>query len=178
MGNELFSKIIGRLKQNSSFPDWWESDEIETPFFDNKKLTVTYMDLDPKTDVTFIGEADMALSNFFKLNADDRNSFSDLAYKNCMDFLELVGYDEADEQLRLIKDKNEIWNFIYPNQICLQRRHKNDKDIYVVLDCECEWEKEHGLRFVFKQGKWLTRISEIDGHITDEDAYGIPDEED
>ena len=46
------------------------------------------------------------------------------------------------------------------------------------MACECEWEQEHGLQLVFRQGKKLTRVSDQDGHLTKADAYGIPDNED
>ena len=88
MNKEVTSKVIGRLKQEVNFPDWWKSSEIEIPFFDNKKLTITFMDFKPEHDNTFVEEADQALSNFLKLTPSDRNLISELAYKNCMDFLE------------------------------------------------------------------------------------------
>jgi len=44
--------------------------------------------------------------------------------------------------------------------------------------CECDWEPEHGLQLVFRQGRKLTRISAQDGHLTEADAYDKPDEED
>ena len=175
---EIHSKVIGQLKQHSEFADWWVSEEIEVPFFDNKSLTVTFMGFEPENDHTFINEADISLMNFLKLNAECIRSISEHAYKNCMDFLEAIEFDEADEPLRQIKDKNEIWNFIQPSGISVDRRHRNDKDIYVAVECNCDWEREHGLQFVFRQGKKLTRISAIDGHLTDADAYGIPDEKD
>ena len=28
MNKEIISKIIGRLKQEESFPDWWKSEEV------------------------------------------------------------------------------------------------------------------------------------------------------
>lgn len=178
MMEEISSKVLGKLKQNSEFIDWWESEEIEVPFFDNQKLAVTFMEFEPENDNTVIDEADQALTYFLKLNTEDRNSISELTYKNCRDFLEAVEFDEDDEPLRQIKDENEIWNFIYPIGISAERRLCNDKDLYVVVVCNCDWEQEHGLQFVFKQGKKLTRISDIDGYLTDADAYNIPDEED
>lgn len=72
MNKEIISKIIGRLKQEDSFPDWWKSEEIEVPFFDNEKLTITFMDFEPNHDSTFIDEADRALTSFLRLNVDDR----------------------------------------------------------------------------------------------------------
>ena len=178
MKKEIISQIIGQLKQDDNFPDWWKSEEISIPFFDNEKLTITFMDFEPEHDKTFIKEADQALRNFLALKTDDRNSISELAYKNCMDFLEAVEYDEDDEPLRQINNKNEIWNFIQPSEIYVTRRPYNDQDIYVFIACECDWEQEHGLQLVFRQGKKLTRISDQDGHLTEADAYDKPDEQD
>jgi len=178
MNKVIISKIIGRLNQQESFPDWWKSEEIEIPFFDNYKLPIIFMDFEPEHDKTFIDEADQTLTNFLKLNADDRNLISELAYKNCMDFLEIVEFDEADEPLRQIIIKDEIWKFIHPTVIYVLRRHSRDEDIYLQIACEADWEQEHGLQLVFRQGKKLTRISDQDGHLTEADAYNKPDEED
>ena len=179
MNRIIFSRIIGQLKQDENFPDWWRSDEVEIPFFDNRKLTITFMNFEPDAyDKTFAEEADKALENFLSLASIDRDAISDLAYKNCMDFLAAVGFDEADEPLRQIKHKNEIWNFIHPTEIYVTRRPYKEQDIYVQIACECYWEQEHGLQLVFKQGKKLTRISDQDGHLTEADAYDKPDEED
>ena len=93
-----------------------------------------------------------------------------------MDFLNGVEYDEADKPLWDIKQKNDIWNFIYPQDIYVTRRHRRDEDIYINVTCGWEWEQEHGLQFVFRQGKKSTRISDQDGHITEADAYDKEDE--
>ena len=178
MTKEITSKIIGQLRQEDKFPDWWKSSKIEVPFFENEKLTVTFMDFEPEHDKTFIEEADQALTNFLKLNLVDRYSISDLAYRNCKDFLDAVDFDEADQPLRQIKDYNEIWNFIHPSEIYVTRRPYKEHDVYLTLACECDWEQEHELQLVFRQGKQLTRISDQDGHLTEADAYGKPDEED
>lgn len=44
--------------------------------------------------------------------------------------------------------------------------------------CNCDWEYEHGLQFVFRQGRVLTRVSAEDGHLTEADAYDKPDSKD
>ncbi|MEC5158057.1 hypothetical protein RCH13_001974 [Chryseobacterium sp. MP_3.2] len=136
------------------------------------------MDFEPEHDKTFIDEADQALINFLKLKTEDRNSISELAYKNCIDYLDAVENGEADEPFRHIMDKNEIWNFIHPTEIHVTSRPYKEQDIYVMLACECDWEEEHGLQFVFRQGRKLTRISDQDGHLTESDASDKPDEED
>jgi hypothetical protein len=177
INEEITSRIIGQLKQVERFPDRWKSKGIEIPFFDNEKLTIIFLNFEPEHDNTFVEEADQALSNFLKLTSADRNSISGLAYRNCMNFLDAIGFDEAGDPLRLINKQDEIWKFIYPTEIFVIRRHRGDNDIYVQIDCECDWEQEHGLQLVYRQGKQLTRISEQDGHLTEADAYDKPDVE-
>ena len=172
------STIIGTLAQNSDFEDWWESDLIEIPFFNNLKLKVVFMGLLPEEDEQFIPEADNALNHFISKTDTDRLAISHLVYKNCMDFLNAVGYDEYDKVLWEIKDKNDIWNHVQPFEIYISRRPYNDKDIYININCDCDWELEHGLQLVFRQGKQITRVSMIDGHLTEADAYDKPDSED
>ena len=178
MSDKISSRVLGPLVQNKRFDDWWESIEIEVPFFENKRLKVIFMDFEPQFDPTFITEADDALDCFLKLGVPDRNGISHLAYKNCIDFLNAVRFEELDRLLRQLEDENDIWKFIYPTEIYISRRLYNDKDIYIQIACECEWEQEHGLQLVFRQGKKLTRISDQDGHLTEADAYNKPDEED
>ena len=178
MSKSIKSNIIGQLIQVEDFDDWWISNDIEIPFFDNEEFTITFMDFEPKKDKAFIEEADHALSNFLALTANDRLSISELVLKNCRDFMEEVGVDEFGEDLQQVKDASEIWKFVYPAEIYVSRRNWGDKDIYIQIACNCEWEEEHGLQLVFKQGKKLTRISEQDGHLTEADAYGKPDSED
>tara|TARA_R110000764_G_scaffold109468_1_gene195631 strand:+ start:1249 stop:2184 length:936 start_codon:yes stop_codon:yes gene_type:complete len=174
----ITSEVIGILFQNDQFHDWWESEPIEIPFFDKKKLKVTFIDLIPKSNQNFINEADQALKSFLEKKSNDRLELSELAYQNCIEYLNAVEYDEADKPLWDIKDQSEIWNFIYPQDIYVTKRHRRDEDIYINLTCECEWEQEHGLQLVFRQGKKLTRISDQDGHVTEADAFDKPDGED
>lgn len=178
MNREITSTIIGQLRQDDRFDDWWESLAIEIPFFDNQKLKVTFENFEPEYDNSFLKEADIALTNFLKLTSIDRNLISDLAYRDCIEYLNEIGFDEVDEAFQQIQSQDEIWKFIHPTGIYVKRRSYNDRDIYVSIACECDWEQEHGLQLVFRQGKQLTRISNQDGHLTEADAYDKPDEED
>lgn len=178
MSKTFTSKIVGQLKPDDGCADWWKSEDIEIPFLDNQKLPVVFTCIEPENDSADFEEADQALANFMQLTIQDRNAISALAYKNCIDFLDATGFVEAGETFKQITNKDEIWRFIYPTEIEVARRHRGDFDIYITVACECEWEIEHGLQLVFKQGKKLTRISEQDGHLTEADAFGKPDEDD
>lgn len=192
------SDIIGELEQNENFSDFWKSSPIDIPFLNNQKLNIYYYHFNPVEDKNFILEADKALNNFLNLRIQDRNSISELVYKNCTDFFEITGFDqEVVEMFRQIKepeawhlnniklgkllhlkDLNEVWDFVRPSEIYVQRREYEDKDIYIKITCQCDWEDEHGLQLVFRQGKKLTRVSANDDDLTDADANGTPDSED
>jgi len=136
---EIKSKIIGKLIQDERFEDWWESQPVKIPFFEDKALKVIF-------------------KKFLQLTKADRLKLSDVVHKNCMDFLNAVGYDEDDEPLWSIKDKNKIWEFVYPEQIHVTREHSENNKIDIRLVCECEWEVEHGLQITFNQGNQLIDI--------------------
>ncbi|WP_407939254.1 DUF6985 domain-containing protein [Microbulbifer thermotolerans] len=43
------------------------------------------------------------------------------------------------------------------------RRPYGDKLVYISLECSCDWEREHGLQIVFKQGLYVNKIGPLDG---------------
>ncbi|WP_246615777.1 DUF6985 domain-containing protein [Aquimarina litoralis] len=157
---------------------WWYGGDIVVPLFKNEELPVTFTGFIPEEDVSFIREADTALKNLTEIQ--DARTVTNLVYQNCIDFvngLEEEYHDEFQEFLN-IKNRSDIWKYISFNEIHVERRLWSDKDVYVSIKCNCNWEEEHGLQLVFRQGKMLTRISGIDGHITEADAYGKEDSED
>lgn len=170
------SKILGELAQYEQFEDWWISAPFNFPFID-QELPVTFMGVNPDMDENFISEADEALSNFMKLDSLYRFKISQYIFENFVEYASYVGEEDIPAKMKGVQPLN-IWNFVYPSQIYVNRRPYNDKDIYIVVACECEWEVEHGLQLVFRQGKKLTRVSDQDGHLTEADAYDKPDSED
>lgn len=176
--NTIKSKILGSLIQNDQFEDWWESERIKIPFFGHEKMKITFINCIPESDPKFISEADEALKLFIEKTESDKLLISNLVHKNCMDFLNAVDFNEDDQALWDIKEVNEIWNYVQPIEIYISRRPYHDEKMYINVNCECNWEQEHGLQLVFKQGEKITRVSQIDGHLTDADAYNKPDTED
>ena len=170
----MISNTLGKLTQDKDVDEWLYVENVEIPFFDNFKLPVTFTN----NTQTFINESDFAVKNFLNLSKNDRLAISDLIYQNCRNFLDDIGYDELDKDLWEITDKDDIWNFVTPTNIYVEKRHRRDCDFYIQVTCECAWEQEHGLQLVFRQGKKITRVSDQDGHLTEADAYDKPDEED
>jgi len=171
----LNSKI--KMSQHNDYEDWWEANDIYLPLF-KSNIDIMFMDFNPENDSSFIKDADDSLSNILGLKPKYLNKISKYVYKHFNDFCLMVDANSIPNKMKNIK-KNEIWNFVEPDTIFVERRlRRGDNSIYLSLACGCDWEEEHGLSLVFKLGKKLTRVSDQDGWLTDADAKGIPDTED
>jgi hypothetical protein len=68
--------------------------------------------------------------------------------------------------------QNELWQHIqFGEEVFVRRRLYGDKGIYISIDCGCDWEPEHGLELVLKNGLKVNKLGECDGHLTNADAY-------
>ena len=174
--NTIESSVIGTLVQNEKIENWWISTPHNIPLIE-EELPISFMDYTPAEDSAFATEADAALKNFLDLNSFYKLKIAPDVFANFVDYCSYINEEDIPEKMKGAQPLS-IWSFVYPTQVFVSRRLSNDKDIYVVLACECEWEKEHGLQLVFRQGKQLTRVSDQDGHLTDSDAFDFPDSED
>ena len=167
---EIRLNSIGELSSHSQFSeDWFVSQKIPIPFLENEDLTFLVVLDDKLVDI------DNAIKEFLRKDLSDRNKISHLVFQNYKDFVEAVGDGDFTSN---IEKETDIWRYVYPVEILVERRHRRDKSIYVSILCECDWEIEHGLQIVFRQGKKVTRVSSQDGHLTEADAWDKPDEDD
>jgi hypothetical protein len=166
---------IGSLQPDPDDPDeCFISKPISVPFFNGKKLKFILVGTSSENTANFLADANAAILNFLKKGENERKAVSHLVFKNYADFVEAVG----EEDMPTIENEGDVWSFVYPQEIYVSRRHRHDKDIYLQIACECEWEIEHGLQLVFRRGKKITRVSDQDGHLTEADAYNKRDEDD
>jgi len=170
---KLESAVIGSLSQSEQFDDWWESAPLAIPYLGGQALEYTYLDLNPVEDEAFTAEADEAIGNFMALSVADRLAASEHVYKNCTEFLDMIGYNQEDEQLWNIKDPQEIWNHVRFNKLYVSREPYENHQLYIQLSCECDWEMEHGLQLVFDKTGKLIRVSAEDGHILGYEGDGM-----
>ena len=178
----IISQTLGVLTQAQQLENWWVSESIEIPFFDNQKLPITFIQSETNNNIAndqnWLSDWENALQNFLKLTKVDRIVISHFAFDNAREFVEDVNDEYLNNWFMNITNEKLIWDYIKFTGVYVERRAFGDEDIYVTIACECEWEQEHGLQFVFKQGKKVVRVSEQDGHLTDADAWGLDDSED
>ncbi len=72
-----------------------------------------------------------------------------------------------------IKNFDQLWKHVrFAGEALISRRHYADQRIYVSLECGCDWEREHGLEIVLKEGCIVNKLGPYDGHLENSDAYG------
>ena len=68
-----------------------------------------------------------------------------------------------------------IWQHVQlGSELHISRRRHGDHAIYISLECNCDWEPEHGLQLVFREGRAVVKVGPFDGHLTNTDAYDDP----
>lgn len=69
-----------------------------------------------------------------------------------------------------IPDASSVWDFVtFGNgEIWVQR---DEEHWYISIENECAWEPEHGLNLVFREGRQLVKVGQVDGHLTNARAF-------
>lgn len=176
------STVAGLLTQGCCLSDYFESQEpLAVAFFSGQLLPVLF------TQVAFGGaaavdawlvQADVALERFQKLGEAARYEATPLVLANYQQMLA-----EGGTEPLAVTVPTDIWRFVHPTRVTITRdgdepTEDTTGDFFVQVECECDWEVEHGLLLVFREGRMLTRVSEQDGHLTDSFAYDQSEEED
>ena len=72
-----------------------------------------------------------------------------------------------------IKRPADIWKHIqFGEEPLVTRRPYGDRGIYISVGCNCDWEEEHGLEIILRNGLKVNKLGPHDGHLTNSDAYG------
>ncbi|HEY0049753.1 MAG TPA: hypothetical protein VGB68_10730 [Pyrinomonadaceae bacterium] len=153
---------IGKLKPHPDVPDeWLISEPVPISFFNGKELQFT-LNGDLKSDKSFLSDANRTIKNFLAKTGNDKLNLSNQIYKY---YRAIQDYHDSElfgaEPLKL-NNEREIWNYVHPYEIYICRNAEPDADMYLQIQCDCDWEEEHGLQLVFKNGSELTRVSHID----------------
>jgi hypothetical protein len=111
-----------------------------------------------------------AIKNFLEIDEAVLRNAQEYIFQYYKDVF--VDIDPEDEWYVEIEKPEDIWKYIqFDNSPMVTRRHYGDKLIYISLECLCDWEPEHGLQIVLKQGLFVNKVGPYDGHLTNSDAY-------
>lgn len=87
----------------------------------------------------------------------------------------IADWDPGDAKALRITGPGDVWAAVqFGRQAIVSRRSSGDRKVYVSVECECDWEPEHGLQIVFREGRRITKLGPYDGHLTNSDALADP----
>lgn len=116
-----------------------------------------------------------ALQNLLELDSSALTAVTPYVAQYCNEVAYLCG-DNKMLQVS-IERPSDVWNYVqFGSELHVSRRANGDDEdgIYFSLECNCDWEPEHGLVLVLRDGRAFTKVGPYDGHLTNSDAYGDP----
>jgi hypothetical protein len=68
-----------------------------------------------------------------------------------------------------ISSPEDVWQHIVFGEVAVGR---DGAAVFVSVESECSWEREHGLQIVFRAGRAVTKVGPFDGQYTNASADG------
>jgi len=82
-------------------------------------------------------------------------------------YLDINGYwDPEDDAYLHIPAPDRVWEHVRFGFEAHVQRDDAGSPVYVSLECNCDWEPEHGLQLVFRGGDTVSKVGPYDGHLT------------
>lgn len=158
--------LLGELEIDQ-FDDWLRSKPIVVNVLGGNQfefILEEYEEDDSKE------EYHKAIENFLSIDESVLKQAQNNIYQYYKDIFDQLVPD--DDWYVKITSPEDIWKHIqFGATPMVSRRPYGDQLIYISLECSCDWEREHGLQIVFKQGLYVNKIGPFDGHLTNSDAY-------
>ncbi len=157
---------LGGMTRDGRF-GWYYSEPLSVPVLGGKmcRIVLEGYDEDPNK-----AEFHAAIMNFLSLDESvltDSEPHLFHYYKDCYD-----NWGCNDDDFVAIESPSDVlWHVHFGSEPMVSRRANGDKSIYISLECECDWEEEHGLQIVFRNGLIVNKVGPFDGHLTNSDAY-------
>ncbi|WP_218186356.1 DUF6985 domain-containing protein [Terasakiispira papahanaumokuakeensis] len=160
-----FELSVGTISIDDRYDECF-TDPIKVAFLDDKEcefLIENYKDDKVKEDFQ------KAINNFINLDKSVLYGVSGLVYQYYLKTLKYLSPE--DDGYVEIERPQDVWQFVRFGCEPAVSRRDDDNTIYISLVCSCDWEREHGLQLVFKDGRYVNKLGGYDGHLTHSDAF-------
>jgi uncharacterized protein DUF6985 len=157
---------LGNVVKDEKFGSYY-SQSLRLPLLNDKecRIVVEGYDDDERTDDFHVAIRNLLTCPFSVLKAAEEYVYT--YYRDMNSHWEL-----SDQEFILINSPSEVWDHVqFGTEPRVTRRAYGDRAIYVSIECNCDWEPEHGLQIVLKNGERVTKVGAYDGHLTNSNAY-------
>jgi hypothetical protein len=143
---------------------WYYSQPLSVPMFGGRQCRIVlegYGEDERKEDFH------VAIANFLSGGPGVLREADEPLYRYYKDFEEWW-LDDENEPIK----PADVWHHVrLGSEPMVSRRAHGDKGIYISVECGCDWEEEHGLQLVIKNGLKVNKLGGYDGHLTNSDAF-------
>lgn len=160
---------IGPLAPHPDVDEWLISTPVALPC--RRGATVKFV-FDSRQDIQS-REIDAALRGLLAATESLFFAAEEPIVQYCNDMLGLL--DDEERPRIEMRSRSDIWNYIRWGEewmVSLRKDGDSEDGVYISIECNCDWEIEHGLQIVIKDGARVTKVGPYDGHVTNADAYG------
>jgi hypothetical protein len=144
---------------------WYYSKTIPVPMFGGKQCRIVlegYDEDEAKDDFH------IAIANFLSGSPAVLREADEPLFRYYGDFEQWW----LEDNKQSIKSANELWQHVrLGSEPMVTRRLYGDRGISISIECGCDWEQEHGLQLVLKNGLKVNKLGGYDGHLTNSDAF-------
>jgi len=149
-------QALGPLSVHPDVDEWLISEPVAVPYFDGLLMTFALMGFEDIDE----SRVESAVSVFLSLTAEDRHADAPDVFRNYRDSI-----DHYEDDLDLnIDSPGKVWDFVQPTEILVKSGFR-EETVYVYILAECDWEIEHGLQLIYKDGSKLVKVSgQGEGH--------------
>ena len=158
---------IGEVSRHPNIDEWLMSEPYALPCLKGHSVRFVF---DGYTD-EYQMDYQAAIQNLINLDASALAAVAPHVAQYCREMISI--YDPADRPDIRIVHASDIWGYIqFGEEMHVVRRAAGDDEegIYFSLESACDWEQEHGLDLVLRDGLAFTKVGPFDGHITNSDA--------
>jgi hypothetical protein len=134
------------------------------------RIVLDGYDDDPDKD-----EIHAAIHTFLSLDDSALRAAAPAIFEYYSYITEAVIADDDMDWYVEVTGPDDVWNHLTVGPEAIVQRHHR---VYVSVECECDWEPEHGLQIVFRDGRTVTKVGPYNGHLTNNSAYGRGDLDD
>ena len=157
---------IGLVIKDTDF-EWYYSEPLPVAVLDGQlcRIVVEGYDDDPNKE-----DYHTAIANFLAIDRSVLAASEEHVFQYYKRYSESCG--SGDDDFVFIDSASQVWRHVrLGTKPYVTRRAYGDTGIYISLECGCDWEEEHGLQIVFKNGLKVNKVGPYDGHLTNSDAY-------
>ncbi|SDI56196.1 DUF6985 domain-containing protein [Nonomuraea jiangxiensis] len=148
---------------------WYQSEPVPVPVLGGERcrIAVEGYDDDPAPE-----DFHAAIRTFLALDRSALTAATPSIFAYYRDVTDDIVAAGDDDWYVEIEGPHDVLDHIqFGDNPIVSRDSYGDRHVYVSLVCECDWEVEHGLQIVFRDGRTVTKVGPCDGHLTNAAAY-------